>query len=925
MLRAQVIKCESLLIRALQFEFDEPTKAAFELLDKFCRKVPEVFANQCRDKSGVRAGSGVESSDNSCVAAANLASIRSPESDASSIAGRSSTPGARGGREFSGAGGIGVYGGGGGASSGSSLFTAFGAGSGAGRSGFGTVEGGSVVGAATPGGRNGNSTTATHNGAFGVAARKRAADDEDDDIPFVGRKKRSSANPLLAPATSAQQPHNSQMSSASSAVSSRSAPPSRSGAAGAGTRLPDAIQVEIRRRAVSFLFDAHRSVMPLKYTPRVLALGCLKLALKFVAKRTGVGGLAALDLCALDRKVVIQSRRGTEGFVDWASNQIGDVGADFNVILKPANAGAGLAGAKKLLRCSTRDAARGTSPTTRIRVVFLSDTLGEAGAGVIRKEFQSQLQTGPPVDLLLHGGGFARTTYDLLEFDNWLCGLTNVRRKVLVADPDRDLAAVHLARRGELFLAGGADVVVPGAAGADSSSDCDFQELAGLSICVLTRNSEKTRRAARRVPLLPSGLFPAASTPSASVLCLNWSRLFPSLFIDDDGHESSFRELKREFSTDIREMRRKLVLEALNMTNGRTLQALKEYEQKNNELSDAHQPPPPLQIQEVQPEAEVISGGFLPADAQNEPATEDEEESASLRSGSSGGGMPQAGFEYVAEGEVMSITGPEEEDDDVYAGQEQVLVLEENASASGSRRLFGRRTCEGESEPRSKLSTTSPGSAGGSSNSCAESAQHDASEAEEVDVVGKTSKPSASRSTEMPFPVSQSIEIKFKYDDLREAVLREKFSDASLEDLGLEVEERSVDETPSDEQRCAYASREQEDVVHSCEQTKAPAAEGVEGDTLSADAVLAVPRPHFVREKVQQSLRRLLGSDKELYVPAARVEGNVVCHTRAKAVATAHRVELSTLEFRRLPTLFCQNFSYLELHFEVPVAADMRD
>ncbi|CAD7966334.1 unnamed protein product [Amoebophrya sp. A120] len=59
----------------------------------------------------------------------------------------------------------------------------------------------------------------------------------------------------------------------------------------------------------------------------------------------------------------------------------------------------------------------------------------------------------PPIDLLVHTGGFGRTAYDLLQFDEWLQEVGKLAKsKLLILNPEVDVAAIQLLKRKQLLL-----------------------------------------------------------------------------------------------------------------------------------------------------------------------------------------------------------------------------------------------------------------------------------------------------------------------------------------------------------------------------------------------------------------------------------------------------------------------------------------
>ncbi len=59
----------------------------------------------------------------------------------------------------------------------------------------------------------------------------------------------------------------------------------------------------------------------------------------------------------------------------------------------------------------------------------------------------------PPIDLLVHTGGFGRTAYDFLQFDEWLQEVGKLAKsKLIILNPDVDVAAIQLLKRKQLLL-----------------------------------------------------------------------------------------------------------------------------------------------------------------------------------------------------------------------------------------------------------------------------------------------------------------------------------------------------------------------------------------------------------------------------------------------------------------------------------------
>ncbi len=62
-------------------------------------------------------------------------------------------------------------------------------------------------------------------------------------------------------------------------------------------------------------------------------------------------------------------------------------------------------------------------------------------------------RSAPPIDLLVHTGGFGRTAYDLLQFDEWLQEVGKLAKsKLLILNPEVDVAAIQLLKRKQLLL-----------------------------------------------------------------------------------------------------------------------------------------------------------------------------------------------------------------------------------------------------------------------------------------------------------------------------------------------------------------------------------------------------------------------------------------------------------------------------------------
>lgn len=86
--------------------------------------------------------------------------------------------------------------------------------------------------------------------------------------------------------------------------------------------------MEVHRRARDLLSDTYRSVLAVKYSARGLALACVNVALRVVAKKKGnscIAELGDLDMSRLDSKVVGGSAKyQTEAFTTDAIKKITD-------------------------------------------------------------------------------------------------------------------------------------------------------------------------------------------------------------------------------------------------------------------------------------------------------------------------------------------------------------------------------------------------------------------------------------------------------------------------------------------------------------------------------------------------------------------------------------------------------------------------
>ncbi|CAD7931384.1 unnamed protein product [Amoebophrya sp. A25] len=278
MLRSQVIKCESLLIRALQFDFDPPTKVAFDFLDRLCRKIPEVYkatlATTTTTGGGINGAGG--SGHGHGLQQLGGASVASSSSSTSSsmmngIAGQGGQPPIPGQQQHH-------------------NFPPF----------------------------------------VGSAGRKRTRVDSNDDIDFAANARvrkmprgggrgsgpltPSSATSMTGAGVNYSAAQQHQHLAGGSGLGGRGGVgfPQRQGTS-SSTRgdLPPSVVQEVRQKAQSLLYDCYRSSMVLKYSPRVLALTCLKFALKVISKRLSLPVLAKIDLPALDHRVLHLSRTST--------------------------------------------------------------------------------------------------------------------------------------------------------------------------------------------------------------------------------------------------------------------------------------------------------------------------------------------------------------------------------------------------------------------------------------------------------------------------------------------------------------------------------------------------------------------------------------------------------------------------------------
>ncbi|CAD7943287.1 unnamed protein product [Amoebophrya sp. A120] len=257
LLRKQIVKCESLLLRAIKFDFERPTRFALDFVERYCKKLPQVYTQfaVAKQLGGGGLGSSATSGSINAGGAPQLFGDTPLSPADSDFSVPSNTP-----RHH------------------------------------GAVVGGSRT-------------------LLGSTAAQQQQLSTSGIIP-MGNKGGS----MQLRGGGPQQVN---------AGRNNKNPPS-------ATTLPGEVLTQIQRQSRLRVLDCFRTMMPLKYSARALALGCVKLALRLIAKRSGLEILQKLDMLVLDKKVVVITRLEKNKFIE-SEQEITNVTRDLQILIKLAD------------------------------------------------------------------------------------------------------------------------------------------------------------------------------------------------------------------------------------------------------------------------------------------------------------------------------------------------------------------------------------------------------------------------------------------------------------------------------------------------------------------------------------------------------------------------------------------------------------